>query len=150
MWNFTHKLLTNSQYNTKKLEKGFAMKRLLQIVMILVLGTSLTYADAFEKIAASKATKVMISSQEPLALGLNTLTFDIKNKKYKDAKVNIKLFMPAMPGMPYMEDTTEAKKVGNGKYEAKLNFTMRGTWQMFIYITPAEGKKVRVKSSLNI
>jgi len=57
--------------------------------------------------------------------------------------------MPAMPGMPAMESKTTAKNLGNGKYEITLNIAMSGTWQIHIFITPKEGRKSRVKTSIN-
>ena len=67
----------------------------------------------------------------------------------KDEKVSIKAFMPAMPGMPAMESKAEAKFLGEGKYEVKVNIAMNGTWQVHIFITPSQGKKSRVKTSIN-
>jgi len=58
--------------------------------------------------------------------------------------------MPAMPGMPYMESLSDAKSLGNGEFEANVNLSMGGTWQVHIFITPKEGKKIRAKTSLNI
>ncbi|NOR58611.1 MAG: hypothetical protein GQ474_08830, partial [Sulfurimonas sp.] len=72
------------------------------------------------------------------------------DKKYADAAVSIKAFMPAMPGMPYMESVSDAKNLGDGKYNANVNLSMGGTWQVHIFITPKTGKKIRVKTSVNI
>ena len=57
--------------------------------------------------------------------------------------------MPAMMGMPAMESKADALSLGNGKYEARVNLAMGGTWQLHIFITPAEGKKSRVKTTLD-
>jgi len=126
------------------------MKTLAKILMVLVLGVSLTQAAAFQKVAKSRATQVVMSSQKPLTAGNNTIILEIKNDKYKDAKVSVKFFMPAMPGMPRMESVSEATPIGNGKYKANVNLAMRGTWQVHIFITPKTGKKIRVKSSINL
>lgn len=126
------------------------MKMILKMVILALLSITLLEGAAFEKVAKSRATKVIISSEKPLISGSNTIILSIKNKKYHDAKVTIKAFMPAMPGMPYMETKNATKKLGGGKYEADIHFSMGGTWQLHIFITPKEGKKVRVKSSVNI
>ena len=64
--------------------------------------------------------------------------------------MSVKVFMPAMPGMPYMESVSEAKSLGNGKFTTNINLSMGGTWQVHIFLTPKTGKKVRAKTSLNI
>jgi hypothetical protein len=126
------------------------MKTLAKIFMIMILGVSLVHSDAFEKEATSSATKVIMSSEKPLTTGNNTIVIAIQNDKYKDSKVSLKIFMPAMPGMPYMESEAETVSLGDGKFRAEVNLAMSGTWQVYIFITPKAGKKVRVKSSINI
>ncbi|WP_373001606.1 FixH family protein [Sulfurimonas sp.] len=126
------------------------MKTIAKIFLIAILGVSLLQAAAFEKVAKSRATKVVMSSEKPLTTGNNTINITIADSKFADAAVNIKVFMPAMPGMPYMESTADAKNLGSGKYEANINLSMGGTWQVHIFVTPKTGKKIRVKTSLNI
>ena len=127
------------------------MKKTLLILLALMLGMSLLQAAAFEKEAKSRTTKVHISSEKPIGTGFNVFTFDITKdgKAPLGARVDIKAFMPAMPGMPAMDSKVTAKDLGNGKYEAKLNIAMNGTWQIHIFITPVKGKKTRVKTSIN-
>ena len=109
-------------------------------------------AAAFEKKAHSRSAEVVISSDKPLAVGSNVLDFDIKLKSNDSGikSVDVKVFMPAMPGMPAMESKSSAKKRADGKYEAAVNMQMNGTWQIQIFIVPNEGKKIRVKSSVNL
>lgn len=126
------------------------MKTLTKIFLAALLGASLLQAAAFEKITNSNATQVELSSEKPLATGNNTLTLVVLNKEYKDATVSVKAFMPAMPGMPAMQSVSEAVSLGDGKYTVDVNLAMSGTWQLHIFITPKEGRKVRVKTSLNI
>ena len=52
--------------------------------------------------------------------------------------------------MPYMESVSKAKSLGNGEFEANVNISMGGTWQVHIFLTPKTGKKVRAKTSFNI
>ncbi|OIP55982.1 MAG: hypothetical protein AUK54_02880 [Helicobacteraceae bacterium CG2_30_36_10] len=126
------------------------MNRLAKIFLAALLGAALLQGAAFEKTAKTGATQVELSSEKPLTSGKNTLTLVVLNEEYKDAAVSVKAFMPAMPGMPHMESLSEAVSLGKGKYRVDLNLAMRGTWQLHIFITPKEGKKVRVKSSLNL
>jgi len=126
------------------------MKSVTKIFIVMILGLSLLQAAAFEKTANSRATKVMMSSDKPLTTGNNIIKLHIENAKYEDAQVKVKVFMPAMPGMPAMKSISNAKNLGNGNYKVKVNLSMGGTWQVHIFITPESGKKVRVKSSVNI
>ena len=126
------------------------MKTIAKILLTMFLAGSLLHAAALEKEISSRSTKVTLISEKPLAVGNNTLRFVFYDERFKDADVKVKIFMPAMPGMPAMQEESEAKLTGNKTYESKVNFSMRGTWQVHIFITPKEGKKVRVKTSLNI
>jgi hypothetical protein len=127
------------------------MKNIVTLLLILILGVSLAQGVAFEKDAKFRTTKVHISSDKPLTTGSNTLVLDIKvkGKTPKDVKVSIKAFMPAMPGMPAMESKADAKDLDDGRYEAKVNIAMNGTWQIHIFIIPKHGKKMRVKTAIN-
>jgi len=128
------------------------MKTLLKLFTVLALVTTLLNAAAFEKVAKFRTTKILITSEKPLVVGNNTIEMmlTLKNKVPEGAKVLVKAFMPAMPGMPAMESKSEAKSLGNGKYSTNINFAMGGTWQIHFIVIPKTGKKVRVKSSVNI
>lgn len=126
------------------------MKKLLKILTLLVLSVSLLQAAAFEKTANGGGVMAVISSDKPLTTGNNTLHVSIKEPQYKDAAVALKVFMPEMPGMPPMEMQSNAKAMGNGIYKTDINFSMSGTWQVWILITPKSGQKIRIKTSLNI
>ncbi len=127
------------------------MKKILLVLLGLTLSVALLQAAAFEKDAKFRTTKIHLSSDKPIGTGSNTFILDIKQagKAPKGAKVSVKAFMPAMPGMPAMESKAKAKDLGNGKYEVTINVAKGGTWQFHIYITPTEGKKSRVKTSMN-
>ena len=126
------------------------MKTLTKILLIALLGAGLLQAAAFEKVAKSRATHVEVSSEKPLTTGNNTLKLVVLHENFKDSKVSVKVFMPAMPGMPYMESVSDATGMGKGVHEVNINLSMGGTWQMHIFIITPEGKKIRVKTSLNI
>ena len=125
------------------------MKTIAKIFLIAILGVSLLQAAAFEKVAKSRSAKVLITSEKPVTTGYNDFNIVI-DKKFADAAVTMKVFMPAMPGMPYMDNIADAKNLGGGKYSTNVNFSMGGTWQIHIFITPKTGKKIRVKTSVNI
>ncbi len=126
------------------------MKSITKLALALLLGASLLQGAAFEKVAKSRATQVHLSCEKPLTTGNNTINFEVGHKNYKDAKMSVKIFMPAMPGMPYMESISESKSLGDGKFTTNINISMSGTWQVHIFLTPKSGKKVRAKTSFNI
>ena len=126
--------------------------KLTTLLLGLALAFTSLHAAAYEKTLKQKGLKVELVSEKPLTAGNN----HIKMKLYKSskpldgAKVALKIFMPAMPGMPYMESRAKAKPVGNGTYEADFNAAMGGTWQVHIFVTTDEGKKYRFKTSFNL
>ncbi len=126
------------------------MKSITKLALALLLGATLLQGAAFEKVAKSRATQVYLSSEKPLSTGNNTINLEVGHKNYKDSTMRVKVFMPAMPGMPYMESISEAKSLGNGKFTTNINISMSGTWQVHIFLTPKSGKKVRAKTSFNI
>jgi len=127
------------------------MKTFTKLLLTLLLGVTLSHAAAFSKDAKFRGTTAHITAQQPLTTGANTLVVELKKngKAITDAKVTLKAFMPAMPGMPAMSSKAEAKNLGEGKYKATLNLVMNGTWQLHIFITPKEGRKSRIKTTLN-
>jgi len=127
------------------------MNILIRVLISLIFSMGLLQAAAFEKDVRSRTIKVHLSSNKPLSTGSNILMLTIAKdgKPSIGTKVTVKAFMPAMPGMPAMESKVRAKEMGKGKYQVRLNLSMGGTWQLHIFITPAEGKKTRVKTSLN-
>lgn len=127
------------------------MRVLYTLIFSMILGAAILQSAAFEKEASSATTKLVISSDKPLGEGSNTLHLILlqKEEPLERAQVSVRVFMPAMPGMPAMESRAEAEEVGKGRYELNVNFPMRGTWQMHIFISPSSGKKMRLKTSLD-
>lgn len=125
--------------------------RLITIVTALMLLGFSAFGAAFEKSAQYRSLSAVLSAEKPLVVGTNTLKFHITDKGQPvDGDVTVKVFMPAMPGMPYMEETTTVKPLGGGNYEGTVNLSMGGTWQVHIFVTLKNGKKYRLKSSVNI
>ena len=90
-------------------------------------------------------------SEKPLTTGMNMFTITVKDNGnvISDAKVNMKIYMPAMPGMPAMESEADVMNQGDS-YMAHASFSMHGTWQVSIVVETKDGKKQRLKSSVNI
>jgi len=127
------------------------MKTMMHVLISLMLALNLAQGAAFEKEVKSENKIVLISSEKPLSVGSNTLILSLseEGQALEGTGVEVKAFMPAMPGMPAMKSVAKAIDRGNGKYEVKLNLAMNGTWQLHIFIRPVEGKKARVKTSLS-
>lgn len=125
--------------------------RLISIFAALMLLSLGAFGAAFEKSVQYRALTAVISAEKPLVVGTNTVNIHITQKgEAVDGDVKVKVFMPAMPGMPYMEDVSDAKALGSGRYESQVSLSMGGTWQVHIFITLENGKKYRLKSSVNI
>ena len=122
--------------------------RLLTLWMIL---GSLAFGAAWEQSVAASGVKAVVSSEKALVVGNNGLNVALsqQNVPMDGAAVEIKAFMPAMPGMPAMESKTNAAASGKGVYKANVSLEMHGTWQLFIYVTAKDGKKYRLKTSVS-
>ncbi len=122
--------------------------RLIIVIAGLLMSTLNVNAAAFEKNLKGRSGSAVITAEKPVVVGVNTLRFHVlKQGKAVEGEVMVKVFMPAMP---YMEDKAVAKALGNGDYEVDIALSMGGTWQIHIFVTPKNGKKFRLKSSLNI
>ena len=128
------------------------MKKLFVAVFTVLLGLSSAFgAEALSKKGMAGPLEVEYSTLKPVSQGMNLIKVKVMDgtKEVKDAKVSIIAVMPAMPGMPAMEEKTDAK-YSNDAYEANVVFAMNGTWQLSIVIETADGKKQRLKSSVNL
>ena len=131
------------------------MKTLFKLVLVLTIGLffvacggSDSASKGFTKSGKAGSLEVTYSSAEPLVVGDNTMNVTITKdgKALTGAKVEFKIFMPEMPGMPYMEEVKTMSASGDG-YTSNVNFSMGGTWQVKIYIEK-DGKKYKYSSSV--
>lgn len=116
----------------------------------LLLG-SLVFGAAWEQSVSSQNVKALVSTDKPFVVGNNTLSLALnrQNVPLENATVSVKAFMPAMPGMPAMESTGDAVAQGHGLYKSSIDLDMHGTWQLHIFVATKDGKKYRLKTSLN-
>ncbi|AOO66595.1 FixH family protein [Sulfurospirillum halorespirans] len=127
------------------------MKKILGMFLAVALSLGSLYAaEALSKKGMAGPLEVEYSTLKPVSQGMNLIKVKVKEgaKEVKDAKVSIITLMPAMPGMPAMEEKAEAV-YKEGAYEANVVFAMNGTWQLSIVVETADGKKQRLKSSVN-
>lgn len=122
-----------------------------KIILSTMLFTSLLFGAAWEQSTSVQNVKAVVSSEKPLVVGNNTLSVNLnqQNAPIENAVVEVKAFMPSMPGMPAMESKGKAVAQGHGVYKTSVNLDMSGTWQFHIFVTTKEGKKYRLKTSLN-
>lgn len=129
------------------------MKRLFKLVSLLTIGAFFVAcaersAEGFTKSGKAGNLGITYSSSKPLVVGDNSIDIKITNagKAVTGAKVEMKVFMPEMPGMPYME-AVQTMKADNEGYRGNIHFSMGGTWQVKIFIEK-DGKKYKHASSV--
>ena len=129
------------------------MKTFLKVASLLTLGLFFvacgdSASEGFVKTGKAGSLAVTYSSDKPLVVGDNHMKVSVteNGKALTGAKVELKVFMPEMPGMPYMENVK--KMTANGDtYGGNVNFSMGGTWQVKIFIEK-DGKKYKHASSV--
>jgi hypothetical protein len=128
------------------------MKRVILAVMMSLLVAGVAAAKDFEvSKKAGDFTVIVKIDKNPPVTGENNIYVALKDAggaDVKDAKVNIEYSMPAMPGMPAMRYTTDGVLKG-GVYQAKLNFSMSGAWDVAIRITQG-AKKAQAKFNVDV
>lgn len=104
--------------------------------MLFLVGTA-PAADYTVKKTAGDYTVDIRMDKNPPVVGANQVEIALADKAGKavaDAKVQVVASMPAMPGMPAMENKADAKLDG-AKYKAKIDLSMGGSWNMSVRIT---------------
>ncbi len=127
------------------------MKSLFKIVIAMFLAIGFLNAEPVSQTGEKNGYEVKLTSEKSLIVGDNDLFVELSKDAnvITDAKMKIKVFMPEMPGMPYMEYKTKAKLV-DGKYKMMVNFSMGGTWQYHLKFKTKDGKIHTVRGSVNI
>jgi hypothetical protein len=106
------------------------------VSMIFMVGTAFAGEYAVQKKAGDYTVDIRMDKNPPV-VGANQVEVAVKDKAGKavtDAKVQVIASMPAMPGMPAMENKADAK-IDGGKYKAKIDLSMGGSWNMSVRIT---------------
>ena len=115
------------------------------LLAVLVAGTVFAKDYSVQKKAGDYSVDIKMDMDPPV-VGTNIVEIAITDKAGKavtDAKVLVSASMPAMPGMPAMENKGEAKPEG-GKYKAKIDLSMGGSWNFSVRITQG-GKTATAK-----
>ena len=127
------------------------MKSLFKIFAALLITVGFLNAQALEQNGQKDGYDIKLSSQKSLIVGTNELTIEISKDGVllTDPKVKLKIFMPEMPGMPYMEYEDKAT-LENGVYKVNINFSMSGTWQYHLKFKTKDDEVHTVKGSINL
>jgi hypothetical protein len=115
------------------------MKKWLWVLvlgMVFMAGTALARDYTVQKKAGDYTVDITMDRNPPV-VGTNNIVIAVTGKEGKgvtDAKVLVTASMPAMPGMPAMENKADAI-LDSGKYKAKIDLSMGGSWNMSVRIT---------------
>ena len=127
------------------------MQSLFKIFVVILLTVGFLNAQGIEQNGQKDGYDIKLNSEKSLIVGTNT--FDIELSKdgiaLSDVKVKLKVFMPEMPGMPYMEYEDKAV-LENGVYKVNINFSMSGTWQYHLKFKTKDDVVHTVKGSVNL
>lgn len=127
------------------------MKNFFKLLATSFLLSGLLYANSVDQSGSKDGYDISLTTQKSLVVGNNEFFIQLAKdgKTITDAKVKLKVFMPEMPGMPYMEFEDKAELI-DGKYLVKINFSMGGTWQYHLKFKTNDGKVHTVRGSVNI
>ncbi|MFH0814222.1 MAG: FixH family protein [Pseudomonadota bacterium] len=117
------------------------MKKLAVITLIVLVVASIGCAKGYEvtKNAGEYSVSLKMEKSTP-TVGDNLIMIAVKDatgKPVTDASITVEYSMPAMPGMPAMNYSTEAASHGT-EYHATMNLSMAGAWNIAVKITRAE------------
>jgi N-methylhydantoinase B/oxoprolinase/acetone carboxylase alpha subunit len=119
------------------------------VIMSLVLAIGISWGYEAQKTTGG-LTITLSAGSNTLVKGNNDLSVKVTDKAGKavtDAKVKVRFFMPAMPGMAPMSSKTEAMLNGD-VYRFIANPAMEGTWKT--EITVLRPGKSSVTATLNL
>jgi N-methylhydantoinase B/oxoprolinase/acetone carboxylase alpha subunit len=105
------------------------------VIMSLVLAIGISWGYEAQKTTGG-LTITLSAGSNTLVKGNNDLSVKVTDKAGKavtDAKVKVRFFMPAMPGMAPMSSKTEAMLNGD-VYRFIANPAMEGTWKTEITV----------------
>ncbi len=109
----------------------------LVLVVVAMLVASSSWAKGFEnKKAAGKYEVTLKADSYPLVKGNNAVTVSLADKAGKavtNAKVKVRYYMPAMPGMAPMSYTAEAVLKGQA-YAFMADIPMEGGWKFEVSV----------------
>ena len=90
--------------------------------------------------AGSLTLDVALRPDPPRQKG-NTLLLDVASgaASVEDAQIDVQYLMPAMGSMPEMRGDAEVSGEGDGRYAARFDLPMGGTWTIDVEVTSPKG-----------
>ena len=127
------------------------MKNIFKLFIVMISMMTILNAEPVFQEGEKNGYDVKLTSEKSLIVGNNDLFVELAKdgNSITNIKMKIKVFMPEMPGMPYMEYKAKAKVV-DGKYKMMVNFSMGGTWQYHLKFKSKDGKIHTIRGSVNI
>jgi hypothetical protein len=128
------------------------MKRwfcLIASFAVLMAGTAFAKESAVQKKAKDCFVEITMEKDPPV-IGMNRVEIvvtDENGRAVRDAKVVVIAFMPAMPGKSSVRNMAAAKWEG-GKYRAKIDLPVGGSWEMSVAVTQG-GKTTMAEWTVN-
>ncbi len=111
------------------MRKAFSSAVIAVLTVIVVFGCTKGYET---RKTAGDLTITLSASSYPLVKGDNTFAVkltDSAGKPVTDARVDVRYYMPPMPGMAPMEYQAQAAPSG-GAYKFTANIPMEGGWRV--------------------
>ena len=126
------------------------MKKII-FAFLAILATTFLSGDTINQNGEMNGYDVKLYTKTTPISGNNDffVTLEKDGKSVENVKMKIKVFMPEMPGMPYMDYKAKAKLV-DGEYKMMINFSMGGTWQYHLKFKGDDNKVHTVRGSVNI
>ncbi len=123
----------------------------LMIMLLIFAGAS--YAKGLHVHKKAGSFTVHFQTEKAPFVGENPVKVEIEDANKNmltDPKIKVKInySMPAMPGMPAMSYDTEAVLKGKA-YEAMLDLSMSGSWNITIKVLMPEKKPVTAKFTMD-
>ncbi len=110
------------------MRKAYSSAVIVVLALVIVAGCTKGYET---RKSAGDHTVILSAGSYPLVKGDNNLTVkltDSTGKAVTDAKVNVRYYMPPMPGMAPMDYNTQAVLKGD-RYAFSANIPMEGGWK---------------------
>ena len=129
------------------MKKALSLAVIAALAAIVVAGCTKGYET---RKTAGDLTVTLSSSSYPLVKGDNMLAVklaDTSGKAVTDAKVDVRYYMPPMPGMAPMEYRAQATQTGDA-YKFTVNVPMEGGWR--VDVTANRGGSVLPAATFNI
>jgi nitrogen fixation protein FixH len=129
------------------------MKRwswLVVVLAVFVAGTVFAQEYKVQRKAGDYLLDIKMDKGPPV-VGANNIEIVVTDKGGKavtDAKVLVTVSMPAMPGIPAVENKAEAKP-DDGKYKAKIDLSKGGSWNVSVRIIQG-GKTSTAKFTVDV